>query len=243
MRDLQTIKAVNANPQAYYDKMREDKMSDAFYTIAQEIIPANLKHFSASVPLDMREKMLEVAEHCRDELGYHFEGHGCTHLDPIHGNSYDGFIAFTNGGFNVTEFVSMGDSTGTFFNKAHEEWRNEQYDYMIECFRQDELKWSVEDAKLQNGVFDWESLTESEQEMLTDYENEWFEPPLVSVRMFIKEGRVYTLLLANYSDAPYYRGSAEDVLAERDYSYSEFRQLLTCDVMGNLLELYNKAEY
>jgi len=165
------------------------------------------EHFANRVPGPVREKIRELADKIEDDFISDLNGEpiGASRVSEIYGKPQPGFIPFQDGGYEITElYHTSGVDTSFALSEAHEEWLDESHDNMIESFRADfEL----------GEEFDLSEASLELEEDFTEYENEWFDPALARVRVFVDRHptqNVYIDAALNYSDAPYYREKRDD---------------------------------
>ena len=143
-------------------------------------------------------------------------------IESIHGNAYDGFIPFQDGGFQVSGFYS-NNPWDNHFSKRQKEYNERQSN---DCWEQ-----FLRDNNLESGI-EWDNLTERQKEDFSDYECEWFEPALVQFQVFADNFRygenkpsVTVRVSVNYKDAPYYREKYAEDLNSTSYDLEEFMRL------------------
>ena len=184
-------------------------------------------HFSEHVTEATKAKMLEVAEAFKDEFISSFpEAFGFDRLDVIHGKHISGFIPFTGGGYQVSEYYN-GYGSGRYFTK-------EEQDFMQGIENDAYRQWLSD-----NDLTDDDALTEDQQTALWDYINEWLQDcdSLLSVEIWTghrddpEPDSVTIRVSLNYKDAPYYREKYAVTLWETILDNAEFLQVDTNELI------------
>lgn len=185
-------------------------------------------HFNESVPTEVREALLALAESAKESLVSEIgEALYCANINNIHGVHYDGFVAYQKGGFEVSELISFDTDSTYHIDDQMTENANIYYEYMLECASHD----------LEFDCQDWNSLTEDQREEFGEYENEWFEPALIRFEVWVDDDdQIFVRLSVNDTDAPYYRSASDRTLYEKHMSQAD---LLTLDVEAFLQEFEN----
>lgn len=136
----------------------------------------------------------EIAERLDEVIGW-YEGYGCERVEEIHN------------GFEWTEFSRHDCDTSYHVTPSQTESWNKQYENMIESFLDDYADKLPDDINKDNY---WDKIRDDDalQELMSDYENEWFDPALL--RLSIQDGEVF--LSINYNDQPYYRYQYDETI-------------------------------
>jgi hypothetical protein len=179
-----------------------------------------MTHFKDSVPKEIQDKLESLAnlvelDYISDQVG---DACGCVHNNEISGNSYDGFMAFTDGGYEVTEYYGNSRSSGCYFSKDHEKSDEKYYDEMYKYF--------CEEMNIEQDA----ELTEEQQDLLSEIEQENQNEALLRFECWanqddFRETKTETIFLrvsVNYSDAPYFRSNHDETLKEMAISFAEF---------------------
>jgi len=190
-------------------------------------------HFAPSVSQALRGKMFEVAEAIKEDFisDCGREAHGCNRIEPIYGKSYDGFIPFQDGGYEISEFYRNDIDSSYHFTKAQSESMERSKKDMYESFYHDHIKGNdkrAADVKLDKD-FSYSDLPEKLQSVFSDYENEWFESALLRCELWVSDGyhddkadTIYYRVSLGYKDAPYYRSKYDETLFEGNVSIKAF---------------------
>ena len=181
------------------------------------------KHFAECVNTDICEKMADIAKAVESEFigdpsdKHRFEAYGCTHINDISGVSYDGFFAYQNGGYSVTEvYQNNVDSSYHFLN--------EQTEYMNTCeknlydsfFNDNKEKLQAMNLTAEFSYSDLENNPELQREF-EEYENEGFDPAILFFENWIdrnEEKNIFFRVSINFKDAPYYRSKYATTIFE-----------------------------
>ena len=183
-------------------------------------------NFKSEVPAVVQNKINALALHVMDNWNNFINTGECIispeTIESIHGNAYDGFIPFQDGGFQVSGFYS-NNPLDNQFTPAQKEYNTAQSKYCWEQF--------LRDNNLESGI-EWDNLTERQKDEFSEYELEWFEPALVQFQVFADNFRygenkpsVTVRVSVNYKDAPYYREKYAEDLNSTGYDLEEFMKL------------------
>ena len=183
-------------------------------------------NFKSEVPADVQNKIHALALHVMENWDNFISAGECTispeTIESIHGNAYDGFIPFQDGGFQVGGYYS-NNPWDYHINAAQKEYNATQ---SIDCWDQ-----FLRVNDFESGI-EWDNLTEKQKYEFSDYELEWFEPALVQFQVFADNFRyggnkpsVTVRVSVNYKDAPYYRGKYAEDLNSTGYDLDEFMEL------------------
>ena len=183
-------------------------------------------NFKSGVPADVQNKIHALTLHIMENWD-NFINRGECIISPeseevIHGNAYDGFIPFQDGGFEVSGDYS-NNPWDYYISTMQKEYNEQQAE---NCWKQ-----FLSDNGLESGV-EWDNLTDEQQIDFQEYESEWFEPALVQLQVFAdgfayggSKPNVTVRVSINYKDAPYYREKYEEDLNSTRYSLEEFMRL------------------
>ena len=183
-------------------------------------------NFKSEVPAAVQNKIHALALHVMenwDDFINHWE---CIispeNVESIHGNAYDGFIPFQDGGFHVDGFYS-NNTWDSHFSNGQKDYNERQSN---DCWKQ-----FLRDNNLESGIA-WDNLTDQQQSEFSEYEMQWFEPALVQFEVFAdgfsygeNKPIVLVRVSVNYKDAPYYRGKYAEDLNSTSYDLEEFMEL------------------
>lgn len=183
-------------------------------------------NFKSEVPAAVQNKINALALHVMENWDDFINSGECIispeTVESIHGNAYDGFIPFQDGGFQVGGYYS-NNPLDNQFTPAQKEYNERQSN---DCWIQ-----FLRDSNLESGI-EWDNLTDEQQSDFQDYESDWFEPALVQFEVFANGFRygenkpsVTVRVSVNYKDAPYYRGKYAEDLNSTSYDIEEFMKL------------------
>lgn len=183
-------------------------------------------NFKSEVPAALQNKIHALALHVQENWDSFINSGECIispeTIESIHGNAYDGFIPFQDGGFQVSGFYS-NNPWDCHFSQGQKEYNERQSN---DCWVQ-----FLRDNNLESGI-EWDNMTDQQQSDFTEYECEWFEPALVQFEVFADGFRygsekpsVTVRVSVNYMDAPYYRGKYAEDLNSTSYDIDEFMKL------------------
>lgn len=239
---------------ALYDYAKARRKADMFGGMVEYVSghdESELDHFADCAPTEVREKMLDIAREIESDFISDYDGggmgkdaYGCQRLNTIYGYHISGFIPSQNGGFEVTEFYSNGESSGAYFTESEREATENDYTNMVQSFARDVLEKEWEAAQEWAEQFDYNELTSEQQNAMADYESEWFEPVLLRVEMWLDRGKdrksesVFFRLSCNYNDAPYYRAKSDETITEFNLTIAELLEIEP----QQIIERLNKAE-
>ena len=186
--------------------------------------------FKNIVPSEVQEKLLRIAESIEanfTDVITSGESYGCARMDVIHGMSYDGFIAFQDGGYTVSNLYRCDIDSTYHFNATQTAYMNQQEKYMMEDF--------YNDAKVLSGT-SYNDMTDEQQMKLQEYEQEYYEPALVSIELFVNmDDDIVTMRTEiNYRDSPYYREKSNDMLAQNNLTIAEFLAMPDDEIINAL---------
>jgi len=171
------------------------------------------KHFRSEVSEQVRDKLLAIANEVENEVFSMVEGYGNLRIEPISGNSYDGFISFQNGGYEVSEFISTGLSSGVFVTDNERDWYES---LQAQCEK---------DFRLDNKIEEDAELTDTNLDALSEYEQSYFDDQISMLRFetWIEQDNetVILRLSLGYKDAPYYRSKHDETIKEVTISVNE----------------------
>lgn len=194
-----------------------------------------MSHFKETVKIKTQNKLENLRDIFADDfMDYRLtEFYGCQNKDDISGIGYSGFCPFQDGGYEVTDLYSNSTDSSYHLSEEQTKTTNEFYDNMRNSF--------AEENNLPIN-FDYDDLTEDLQNSLSDYESEWIEPAMFKFRCWIKDGEVFADIGINYRDAPYYRDSTFETLAEYNATEKEFLKLDNETICKDLIEKAKKHE-
>ena len=199
-------------------------------------------HFNDRVPQALRDHMHACASAAHDDFigDAGSESFGVPNINAIYGYHVSGFIPSQLGGYEVTELYSSDTVSRYHFTKAQSESMAESEKYMYECFYRDcisGLDKRAGDPKIDAKTFSYSDLDAwpKLQNQFSEYENDWFEPALLRLEMWIDDvepqiigndrqqpERVFVRLGLNYRDQPYYRSASDETLFEFNIPVAEF---------------------
>jgi hypothetical protein len=180
-------------------------------------------HFASEVPENVKDKLLAIAHEVENEVFSMVDTHGCLRIEPIHGVGYSGFIPFQNGGFEVTDYVNTGLSSGTFLTESERDF--------YETLQSDCEK----DFRMDNKIEDDIELTEEQIEAFEDYEQSYFDDQLSMLRFetWIEQDNetVFLRLSIGYKDAPYYRSNHDETIKEMSFNINDLMKMSVLDLV------------
>lgn len=182
-------------------------------------------NFKSEVPAEVQNKIHALTLHILDNWDSFINRGECIippeTVEEIHGNAYDGFIPFQDGGFQVGGYYS-----------------NNPWDYRITIsqgeYNERQSKYCWEQFLSENGLdsgIEWDNLTDEQKSTHAEYEQEWFDPAWVQFEAFADgftyggEPIVTVRVSINYKDAPYYREKYAEDLNSTQYELEEFMRL------------------
>lgn len=214
---------------------------------ARKLLDAdNTLHFNAKVSPALRLRLWEVAQAIKDDFigdcrpG---ESFGTASINAIYGYHVSGFIPSQLGGFEISELYRYDQDPSYHFTSAQTDAMNKATDYMHESFARDYREQLEAYFKANNTEFDPKAIDYSIIEAagldntFSDYENDWFEPALLRLEMWVDDAehkqrigiadnaepqQVFIRLGLNYRDAPYYRTKSDDTLFEFNMTIADF---------------------
>ena len=183
-------------------------------------------NFKSEVPAVVQNKINALTLHVMENWDSFINTGECIispeTIESIHGNDYDGFIPFQDGGFQVGGFYS-NNPWDNHISKGQKEYNEKQSKYCWDQF--------LRDNDLESGI-EWDNLTDRQQSDFAEYESEWFEPALVQFQVFADNfaygnmaPSVTVRVSVNYRDAPYYREKYAEYLNSTVYDLDEFIKL------------------
>ena len=183
-------------------------------------------NFKSEVSAEVQNKINALALHIMENWDSFINAGECIispeTIESIHGNAYNGFIPFQDGGFQVSGFYS-NNPWDYHISKGQKEYNERQSN---DCWEQ-----FLRDNNIESGI-EWDNLTEKQKEEFSDYESEWFELALVQFEVFADNFRyggnkpsVTVRVSVNYKDAPYYREKYAEDLNSTGYDMDEFMKL------------------
>lgn len=183
-------------------------------------------NFKSEVPAAVQNKINALAMHVMVNWHNFINSGECIispeTIESIHGNGYDGFIPFQDGGFQVSGFYS-NNPWDCHFSNGQKEYNERQSN---DCWEQ-----FLRDNAFESGI-EWDNLTDQQQNDFAEYESERFEPALVQFQVFAdnfaygnRAPSVTVRVSVNYKDAPYYRGKYAEDLNSTSYDIDEFMKL------------------
>ncbi len=186
----------------------------------------SFSNFKFEVPAVVRGKIKVFAEYILQNWDDFVRSGECILspeiMESIHGNAYDGFIPFQDGGFQVGGFYS-NNPWDCHISEGQKEYNERQSNACWEQF--------LCDYKLESGI-EWDNLTDRQKEDFSEYESEWFEHAFVQFQVFadgFQQGSgkpsVTVRVSVNYKDVPYYREKYAEDLNSTSYDLDEFMQL------------------
>lgn len=195
-----------------------------------------MEHFAETVPMEVREKLAELAEYVAENEITSFqnsESYGDTNTDAIYGIHVSGFFPFQDGGYNVNTFIRCDcDASyhidGSDMEKDAE--RKQKYDF--ECF--------LLDNKLPKDT-PYGDLTEEQQDAWFEYEMESNDPALLLFKCWVEreKGNIMLQIAVNSADAPYYRASSEVDVYNLEITQAQLLKF-TCEELWKILMVKGK---
>lgn len=164
-------------------------------------------HFDG-VSEDVCVKLEQLAQAQSEYLSENYD-YSEPRINEISGKSYSGFIAFTNGGYEVTSFYFGAWASGDYLTAKHETWTDE----VRESFYQDYLK--------DNNLTE---LTDEQEEEYWDAESEYMSECNTFIRYesWVDGDSVFLRLSVGYKDTPYFRSKYDETIAEKTLTIQEF---------------------
>lgn len=196
------------------------------------------KHFDDKVPQNIRDRIAELVQAVHDDfISDQRDAHGCARIDEISGVPIPGFWPFQDGGFQVSEFYRSDIDSSYHFTPSQTDAMNEQQEYCYECFASDHkdklLAAGISEEKLEDT--DYRDIEKAELENeFADYENEFFEPALLRVEIWVEKESVYCRLSVNYKDQPYYRSEYDETICEFNLTFEEALSITSEDFIKRL---------
>ena len=183
-------------------------------------------NFKSEVPAALQNKINALALHVMENWDSFINSGECIispeAVESIHGNAYEGFIPFQDGGFQVSGFYG-NNPLDNHISKGQKEYNERQSN---DCWNQ-----FCRDNNLESGL-EWDNLTERQKEDFSSYECEWFEPAMVRFEVFADNFRygenkpsITVRVSINYEDAPYYQEKYAEGLNSTGYDLDEFMEL------------------
>jgi hypothetical protein len=177
------------------------------------------EHFADSVPQDIRQALLDLAEYAKEELdGFNWcEGFGEAQLDQIWGKDPGGFIPFQDGGFEASLLIRFDIDSSYHVSEGMTDFANETEKNCWSAFLSDndldkDLSYDDLPPELENTFHDYES--EYFGEALLRFECWQDRPEGEGVWGNDATGKVFMRLSVNYSDGPYFRTKYDEILHE-----------------------------
>lgn len=134
-----------------------------------------------------------------------YESYGTDHINPIEGNARSGWFPFQDGGYARSTLIRNDIDISYHVTKGQTEAVEQASKNMLDSFM---LDYGIDPDE---GVdYDDDDLMNK----LSEYENEWHDPALLSFSVIVKEGCVGISLSVNYRDAPYYREKYGETIHE-----------------------------
>lgn len=183
-------------------------------------------NFKSEVPAAVQNKINALVMHVMENWDSFINSGECIispeTVESIHGNAYDGFIPFQDGGFQVSGFYS-NNPWDNHIGNGQKEYNERQSN---DCWDQ-----FLSDNGLESDI-EWDDLTDRQKEDFSDYKSEWFEPALVQFEVFADNFRygenkpsVTVRVSVNYKDAPHYREKYAEDFNSTGYDLQEFMKL------------------
>lgn len=195
----------------------------------------NFDHFKNEVSQSTKEKILAFAEKVEndfDELFDSSELYDVPRLSDISGKAFSGFWPHQDGGYKIDSLCRCDQDSSYHETEKQTAFMNEQGKACLKRFLDEK---GIDCPEDESGLYD--AIPEDSKEELYDYENEWLEPALCDLRIFIDGGTVTIDKAINYRDAPYYREGKAEVIKSVDLSETAF--LNTCNAA--LFEMMKEA--
>ena len=182
-----------------------------------------MENFKKSVPAEIQNKLKDLAEN----LEFYDIAETCDkeQVSEISGNSYDGFMAFQRGGFEVSVFADNGSGPGSFVTEDQEKFIDNLKDQCEKDFREE------------NEIDKNSELTDEQLDELLNWESDYLEPLLIRSEMWVEDEKDEILfrLSINYKDAPYYRGNHDEDLNEFTMTFIDFLNTDNDEIIKKLL--------
>ena len=180
-----------------------------------------MSHFANSVYAELAAKIQNLAETVKEDFisDQSFDSYGCTNINEISGKSYDGFIAFQDGGFEVSELYRSDTDSSYHLTQAQTDTMNERQEFCYECFRSDNKELNLPED------YGYADIPEEFQNHFTEYEAEFFEPALMRFETWVDRDQsqsIFLRLSLNYRDQPYYRSKYDETLFEIKVTAEQF---------------------
>jgi hypothetical protein len=171
-------------------------------------------HFNEAVPTNVRKALFNCANLVKDEhIAFNHNSYGDEAIEPIWGQSLDGYIPFQQGGYCVSSFHGVSIDTDTHLSTAHSKWLDEQQIELDKAFLD-----TFPHANLNN-------LTLEQQNEYAEFEAEYYTPVLVSFNIFVSmDTKVWLQFKIGFLDAPYYREHAQEQIHTDSYLADDFAQ-------------------
>lgn len=228
-------------------------------------------HFNDKVEQPLREKLLELATAAKEEFIADLPGwpepYGTSDISAIYGYHISGFIPCQLGGFEITELYRSDIDPTYHITKAQTLAMDEAQKHCYECFWNeltDEERAKLEAKGLTDSTYSYSDLEELDKELETnlanefsDYENEWFEPALLRLEMWVDRAepetwrlgndnstpeRVYFQLGLNYRDQPYYRSASDETIFKDSITIEQAMRFTPETFVKYLQDRYEKAD-
>lgn len=190
------------------------------------------RDFHETIDIALQDKLLELSEAVLDDFiseQSNSTAYGCTHLDAINGNSYDGFIARQRGGFEVTEYYNTHAYEG--LTKKNQRFLDGMQDGLYQSFNQ---------THNQPHDYTYDDYTDELQQELEEWECDYYEPALLRFEVWCEDysATVFFRLSLGYKDAPYYRTKYDDTLIEFTLTNEDVMQLTSEELIKRLAFTY-----
>lgn len=238
-------------------------------TLRKQAEDDKYSHFNAVVPEALKHKLLELAEAAKDgfvaDLGGWPEAYGTERIiSAIYGYDPGGFIPFQLGGYEVSELYRSDIDSTYHISAAQTEAMNKAQE---DCYKSFAWDYSEELAKhyasLAQPIPDAKEISYSDIEAaglenaFSDYENEWFEPALLRLEIWIDDPKdkggmfqpgktpasVYVRLGLNYLDQPYYRSKSDETLFEFNMTAKQAARMTGENFVRLLKAKYEKGDF
>lgn len=160
----------------------------------RDTVMLNREHLHDQVNDKTAKAMHDLALAIKEEIANYPasfpESQGLADIKEIYGVSYPGFIPSQQGGFEVTEFYMQSIDPSHCFNNVHYKWVQDSQNYCQKLFwdwlKSKHPRRRKDDTKLDD-TFNWEQLSDKEQEELSEFENDWFESVMLRVSIYQKD--------------------------------------------------------
>lgn len=187
-----------------------------------------MTHFKKSVSKRTQNKIKEFAELVKNDYISELQGHehgaaGIGDIGNISGVSYDGFVAYQDGGYVIQDYYSID---GDGITEKEGKFRDACGDQALEDY--------LDDNRLDKGL-EYSDLTEDQQADFNEYEADYINPSLLQAEIWIDKEEVFMRLSLNYEDAPYYRSKYNEDLKEITMEEKDF---LSCDLKKTAKDLF-----